>query len=1139
MTSNSAITTPAIPSASHSIGTNPNRRSRTVRADGLRSESLRATHAARYGTSIGRGAVVALAFLGLAACGGRGGRTLPLVDQAVGQVGTGATKPEGTQTAYNGDQYLVDPHDGGTAGTLRLMEMYWGRLVDIYDFDSLTATSNLVYSDFIIGDNIASEVGKWTVQTNAVTGETRVTVQYKNQIGTDLNLDGVVDFRDKDNFDLLVEELAATPTTIEPHDVDETGQFTRIARNGAIGMRFQDLVDESTIILNDTVKVLTGSPPTMPFDARIIADPNFGGVDPVTNTFHSTRIIVDTTVSEFEQITIEDSVSTNTLGLPGSSSVLVSNVAIQIPTTVGGGQFNRLRNLAGKPIGEVGNEPIVSSLPTKDVIRAMRTGTPDEDNNGFLLDNESPTMVASQNVIVPGGTVLNAVAPTDAQFGYEFLIDMSFSIIGCAVDAAPGDVVQFSNTLFGEVVQSTPQSGGTVNALRVRIPREQGSHVPADLGGSAVYLFGWRSTFGSTQAPCFLRFSPSAQSPPVGAVPNDAQVSIRFSEAMDPSSFGAYKSFRITRNQNASTMHQFVIGEIGFAPSLREFRFIPALPFSNQAYTGDTNPLDYFVTLVSDETSGGVRDLAGNFLSTSLPANTAFTVSNSTVISNGGYAFGFEALNLDENGDGTSDTRGQFLQDVATGSIAPRAVSHFSKVIDTTIPIVAAMATPAAVGLQTPLSNLGSRLHKQWRYADMGMNVSRTDGSFYDIDVEFTYLNPVGGQVTAAFYPEFLQALAHSAHNPDEWANDGSGYVVQTNSGFATNTTYDDTYLQVPGANPKIVHAPQLGFEVSSAGIFTAETGLPLLRFPLNNGLAVQDRKLFTWRDTSETKRGALLANGNTKGYGVPLRRELEPVGITECYGSVWGGGNDKGVPTAGLPLLLEYRCYPTETLSLINFGFLISSGTSNQPKHRAFSTGGYNTAGAAVVKNPDLETNPTGGFNGVTGPGLPQLGAPTTGLDNSVYFGQTDFVVRVSRAFTILVDANGNADPNYVRLLQEPSPALQPLGTSISFAFRGHDSNITGASTAMFNAGNIDVYGEQVPTNANGLTQVTSQPGQVPITCGSTGFVPFVFENPTWSSNINSVDLLRFVQYRISFVSNLESELVPRLSSFSVAYQY
>jgi len=1086
------------------------------------------------------GSALALVSAGLlVSCGGRGAKPIIFLDQAQGQVTTSNGKSP-SATPYNGDQYIVDPHGGGRELDVVITSMYWGRLVDVYDMTP-GGDSSLVYPDFVIGEDVVSELNKWEIQSNVITGEVRLTILAQNEIDT--NASGV---QIKDAFDFLLEEAASTVTAIEFRDAEAVGTLTRIARNCAIVVQFDDLIDEETIVNGDTVKVLTSNPPVIPFDARIVADQNFGGLDPVTGTFHSTRLIVDMTVSQSE-LTENDPLPLNSLGLPLSNSEFLANVAIYFPTiqSPASGQFRLLTNLDGRKLATVGNEPFEDN-PTADVVRAVRTGTSSEPNNGFMIDTVAPAVIGGQNIFIPLAGVtrpINADEPSEPDFGYEFEIDFAYITVSCAVDALAGHIVQVSNTLALEVLESATQVGGAVTSLLVSAARDGDPITPEDIAGNGLYRLPWRPEYtGLGVAPCFLNFAPSAGTAPATNVPNTAQVALTFSEAMDPESFGAFDTFRISRNA-AQTFYQNVVGSIAFSPDLREARFQPVLPFSNTGpYAGDTNVLDYFLTIVSNTTNGGLRDLAGNLLD-SVPPTISFTVANTPTFRNGGYVFRFSGANLDENGDAVGELRGQVIQIPSQGIIRPRPVSRFSRFVDQSQPMLAVMQTPVVPGVQTPLSNLGSRLHQMWRYSDMGLDVSRQDGTFVDLDVEFAYLSPVGGQIVAAFYPEYSLGMAHSRRSPDEFLNQLSFYPDYANSGFASGSSFEDTYLQVNGQQPQLMHERQLGFLVATTELATAESGTPLLRLPMNKGLDPDERALFTWRNTSITNRGQLAPNNTTIGPGVPSEQEVQIIGFPACYGSVWGGGGDNGLPTAALPLLIEHRTYPTETLALINFDIVISNGSSKDPSHRAFSTGGYNTTGAPVVKNPDLQTTPTGGFQGLTGPGLPPLGATTPGLDNSVYFGQVDFVVRISRAFSTAIDANGQPDPTYTTVVVEPSSTSQPLGTQVNLAFRGHDTVIAlappGPGNQILDAAFLDVYGEHAPVTTNGLTTCT---GTAPaLAAQPTAFMntDFVFSSPAWRTSITQLAGIRYVQHRITFVNNTDSGLTPTLSSIGVAFTY
>ena len=124
-------------------------------------------------------------------------------------------------------------------------------------------------------------------------------------------------------------------------------------------------------------------------------------------------------------------------------------------------------------------------------------------------------------------------------------------------------------------------------------------------------------------------------------------------------------------------------------------------------------------------------------------------------------------------------------------------------------------------------------------------------------------------------------------------------------------------------------------------------------------------------------------------------------------------------------------------------------------PNFRAFATGGYDQSGNEVFVNPDLTDFATGGFNNEldnsTQPPTPGDGSPTIPVDNNVYMGALDFVVRTSRCHSIwweMVDAAGNGfpagdivTPVYSQPVLDPPATLLPTGTSIEVAFRGASS--------------------------------------------------------------------------------------------------
>jgi hypothetical protein len=297
------------------------------------------------------------------------------------------------------------------------------------------------------------------------------------------------------------------------------------------------------------------------------------------------------------------------------------------------------------------------------------------------------------------------------------------------------------------------------------------------------------------------------------------------------------------------------------------------------------------------------------------------------------------------------------------------------------------------------------------------------------------------------------------------------------------------------------MHPRSRGYRIDPRDIHFSPLGTPLMPWPMNG--AGGELVSFTWRDTAAT------AVGGDYGAGVPLDAEVgAPLFLENTIGSFAPAGR---VPTIGLPLLMEFRCYPSETgIGLNPLAILLASNASPAPNFRAYSTGGFDTFGQRVLKNPDLEVAPTGGFN----PGSRPPGRPTARTaDNSLYLGQLDYVVRLSRAHTIWIDTGAQA-PRYAEVVVEPVLAARPPGTDLVLDFRGAD-NFLDAGTRPFDASALTPYGDP-----------------------RAGTILFHAGDPTWRRDIRALDGARFVQVRITFVNNVVAGLVTELSAIGVAYE-
>jgi hypothetical protein len=223
-------------------------------------------------------------------------------------------------------------------------------------------------------------------------------------------------------------------------------------------------------------------------------------------------------------------------------------------------------------------------------------------------------------------------------------------------------------------------------------------------------------------------------------------------------------------------------------------------------------------------------------------------------------------------------------------------------------------------------------------------------------------------------------------------------------------------------------------------------------------------------------------------------------------------------VPTIGLPLLMEFRCYPDDgALGLNAFDVSIATASSSVPNFRAFSTGGVNTANVAVQKDPDLQIVANGGFNPTS---VPVPGATTLPVDNTFYIGQLDLVIRISRVHSIWF-STGSSLVQYAPPVIEPRPQDQPEGTQVVLHYRGA-TTVTN-QILLTDATKLDAYG-------NRSTWVTPPVG---------GGDPTFFNNDaTWKSSITSLNTAQYFQLRMTLISNAQTNLNPEVSALGFAYR-
>jgi hypothetical protein len=1024
----------------------------------------------------------------LAACGGGGGG------------GSGSSTPKGTilDNPATGLKVVVDPHQGGDASKLRLTGVFWGRLVEVQDFDPLTSESVQQFTDFLIGEDITTNGVDFKLDRNPVTEREILTILHP--FGTpewdsafaqlEANLQNVLD-------------KGLGPTSLPP--------YTAVPRNAAMMLRFDDLLEDGGdpgdpgypgSIIPENLHVEVGYPPSLPYELRILPDPNHGDV--ISGQFHTTRVILDMTVSKLEAQLFN--LPINSLGLPEAITTSQPNVVLRIPTVANpaAAQFDLLKNLKGNGVSFNGNGSTLPTSPTLDVVRAFRSGgktaITGDPNNGFLVDDILPQILGTQPTQITKVTVLG---------GKDFLVDYTFAVLPCSSTPRVGDVFDLPGFLAQVTSPGLPPVNGQVTGTQIELLFGD----PVTFGPTVgQYKTAWDPLSGALPG-CFVRFSQAPTTPPLTGVVPDATVTVAFSEPMDPSTVQAFDTLTLINDLPTpipapkTPLFLNVVGHVVASLDLKDFTFEPELPLNHVQGSAEK----YFVDVVSG--AAGVTDLAGNPLLNALP-QVPFTIEPSAAsFDSGGITIKFD--DQDEDGNGFPELRGQFLIDPLRKLIKPRTPSRFSAVADASKPIVGSMIS-FGYPIQTPLSNLGSKMQTVWRYCDLGFSL--LDEINHNIDVEHLYWSPFSSGVLIDNFPLFQMGLAHSAWLPDEQISTQllpqfpfSG--LTKDYGLWGGTVGSPGNLLDPLA---VVHPKPLGYHVDPQNLTVATTGTQLMPWPLNQNMPISQFKHFTWRDTANTKVAAF------KGAGADPQRLVTVTGT-----GIQGFFAIGKVPTIGLPLLMEFRTYPDDGAGGQNgFKIALALNSSALPAFRVFSTGGILASGVPKKIDPDNEPMATGGIN-------PANGGPTAPWDNSFYYGQGDFLVRVSRAHTIWFDTL--SAHSFITPVVEPLPSLQPLGTQVVLAFRGATSIIQVAPNGTKpweNASVINPYGETWNTQQVGPTPSSMPPGKGLGLGADKEYTVTFLPDATWKNQISQVNGARYIQARITFIANPETLLGAELSA-------
>tara|TARA_R110002096_G_scaffold151998_3_gene314834 strand:+ start:2365 stop:5691 length:3327 start_codon:yes stop_codon:yes gene_type:complete len=1095
----------------------------------------------------------------LGACGG-GQSSAPFVMHTGGSV---LDDPSGSNR-----RFFVDANHGGQATDIGVTRMAWGRLVQVFGRGPLGTERIPMNREFLIAASVSSS-NQFTLTSNPVTNQEVLIIE---RDVTDTSADGGLD-----QFYALLSSAEANLSFVQDQAQTSSGVFTMVPRNAALMVQFDDLLDPASIDAR-SVRVLTGAPANLPFEARVLGDPNHGDLldrhaDGVPE-FYTTRVLIDLAISELESFAQDPPLVTNGVGLPSASSQNQSNVLVRIPTHAESlvGQPFVLRNLSQHPLRVTQNGNVDLGSVTQDVVRAVRSGgrsdVTGDANNGFLRDENSPVLVGSIPARIPANAMV--VFEPDAE---TFRISaMEFDSSACAQAPVPGDVL-VQTGVFAEVVEARPVAAGVVGDLVVRLlafPSEWSG--PAEWQDSAVGPLAFRSAYDpaidAAQAGCFLTTFPIASGFPefpTQGIFTNTSFRMNFSEPMDPASLTAFDSMTLTRRavppagEEPLPTSDYVVGAVTQALDLRGFTFLPNQPLAHRQGTAES----YFVRLAS--LADGPTDLAGNPIQSELPSIEITIRPDDASQFTGGRVSRFSGVDEEAPfGDATSGPRpeytGQIVYRADLGEIHPRPVERFRALVDRTRSVPGLM-NPFALGVQTPLSGLGSICQTVWRYIDFGMSLENP--ATHDLDIEGMYWSPNGTPIFDTF-DEFSIRLSHARYSPDE-ARDAFLLPAYPQSGLFQ--FFGNNVLSGAEDPPRIVHPQQLGYTVNPGEMVFS--GVPpentrLMPWPLNRTVPDSEKIYYTWRDTSIRTRAGY------SGSGIPADQYFVANNLNQPTNDYFPPGQ---VQSVGLPLLMEFRCYPDDGASGIN-AFRVSLATlnSSRPYFRAFATGGTNTVGGTVVVDPDTQVSAAGGFNPLS---LPAPGQSTYGRDNTVYTGALDLVVRVSRAvsvwFPVTDPTTGELfdSPSFASPILEPRPESQPAGTELTLDFRGAasiaipDPYPTGpfnawpdldlhtcptfleseigsdgrllVHPALTDARSLDTYGDHY--NDESCTFAGNAAANHGTSFDNLGIQFQPGNGDQWYDDVALIDGARYYQVRINFLANEISGQVPVLSALALGW--
>lgn len=1014
---------------------------------------------------------------------------------------------------------------GGPAGpgsgyaSITLEGAFWGRLVDVFDGDGLP-----VEEDVMVRQGLQSDGVQYTLSLNPVTQREILTIHssWKDSLG---NV--------RAEFESLYEAATAGLDSVAAEGLNTNGKYTRVARNGAIKLVFSEYLDPNSvnrltvpIVINDRIA-----------DVRYIVKEGLGSDGKARGL-----IFIDPTITP--QDSAQYLIPENGVGFAPSPDQVNGNAVIRIPTEIetAYGQTQVLTNKAGnRTLGVTQTDPVDLSEGLKEVvIRVFRTGNSDDPANGFMKDNQRPELQADLEA-----DIFSVVDQDQLK-----LVTYRIRANNCrAITAKVGDVLQ---TPTGVLLVTGIEDSSDINAVEVQCSLIDGTVNAGDfssnpLDGDITTIY--RAADEAYQW-CWVRFDPKPGTLPATDVDPYATVSLRFSEPIDPAtvlsldsmvvhSYNAtvappedhsgfdkdqervgefidrlpgYSEDDLNTPEDESGSGRLIFGPISSTADSRDFVLAPSAGFTDAFADG----ADLRFGLALRDGLDGVLDLAGNPLGFSDFVAGGVTQAPLELDASGGIPgdgyFTLRFNGIDENGDGLPEYKGQYTIP-EPGKMRGRELIRYSRQADPNAnQWIGQRAAWSQSGLSTPLTPGGAVLVSMYGYHHMGFGLKAP--SEYNLDVEGLNWSPFNGLVLDDFFPRYSIALSHCNRYPDDYIDTSTGYPDYPKSGLKRNSTFDDNILGF-GVDPhyldeKIVF--DTGYDIIGSNTFVAESGAVYAPWPTFDNT-------YTWRDNSMPED---LTGGpdSSKAYGVPVK----VTGQDPHYiAGEW--------PSVVAPLMMRFRCYPRgDFFGWNGFQVQIMVPSSNQPAFRVFSFGG-NGSELVVPDVPESGTKPTGGT--ATG------GGTQKGYGPELYWGQVDFVVKVSRVFTHWFSFGGTFN-GIGAVVQEP--VNQPEGASVTIDWRGtEDIDLTagaaGACTSeslhlLNDANQLDDYGE-----FKGAIISRDRLEEPP---ALTDFCETMSDPSEWNSNPASLAAeakWKFFQLRITFVSNIEKDLEPEIDAYGFSW--